>query len=511
MDVFNQLLSGFAGVLTIQNLLLALLGCVLGMLVGILPGFGPAAAVAILLPVTFPLGAAPALIMLCAILYGASYGGTITAVLLNVPGETSSVATTIDGYQMALKGRAGAALTIAAIGSFIGCLIGLLGFVFATPLSRFALAFGPAEFFALTILGLSLVIGLAGKSMVKALISAAIGLALGVIGIDPIAGVPRFTFGQAPLLDGVNFIAVVMGLFGVSELLSTIDHSSRSGRVLPVGRIWPTRTDLRRSVGPILRGAPLGFFFGLLPGSPGAATSFASYALEKSVSKKHKAEFGKGAIEGVAGPETANNSLAIAGMIPLFTLGVPTSATTAILMGAFIVNGLIPGPLLFQDNPDVAWTIIASMFIGNVILVILNIPLVRVWVSFLKTPFPVLYAVVFGFMILGAYTLDGSVFNIAVLLFFGVIGYLLRKIDIPLAPMALTIVLGDLMESNLRRALAISNGDPAVFVHSGISLTLLIFAALAIAAALIGRRISARSARRAKLLGVGTDGSPGPV
>ncbi|KUM36369.1 tripartite tricarboxylate transporter permease [Arthrobacter sp. EpRS71] len=500
MEIFEQLLNGLLAVLTWENLLLALIGCVLGMLVGILPGFGPAAAVAILLPVTFVLGPAPALIMLAAILYGASYGGTITAVLLNVPGETSSVATTIDGYQMALKGRAGAALTIAALGSFVGCVVGLLGFVVATPLSRFALSFGAPEFFALTILGLSLVIGLAGKSLVKALISAVFGLSIGMVGIDPLAGVPRFTFGQAPLLDGINFIAVVMGLFGVSELLATVDHSAKFGRALPVGKIWPTRTDLRRSVGPILRGAPLGFLFGLLPGSPGAATSFASYALEKAISKR-KSEFGKGAIEGVAGPETANNSLAIAGMIPLFTLGVPTSATTAILMGAFIVNGLVPGPLLFQNSPDVAWTIIASMLVGNVILLILNVPLVRVWVSFLKTPFPVLYAIVFGFMILGAYTLDGSVFNIGVLLVFGLIGYLMRKVDIPLAPMALTIVLGELMESNLRRALAISGGDPSIFVHSGISLTLLILAALAIVGALIGRMLSSRATRKKELSG----------
>ena len=498
MDTFGQLMAGFSAVLSWENLLLAFIGCVLGMLVGILPGFGPAAAVAILLPVTFALGPVPAIIMLAAILYGASYGGTITAVLLNVPGETSSVATTIDGYQMAKRGRAGAALTIAAIGSFVGCIVGLIGFVVAAPLSRFALAFGPTEFFALTILGLSLVIGLAGKSIVKALISALFGLAIGMVGLDPLTGVPRFTFDQAPLLDGINFIAVVMGLFGVSELLATVDHSSKFGRALPVGKIWPTRTDFRRSVGPILRGAPLGFFFGLLPGSPGAATSFASYAIEKAVSKR-KSEFGKGAIEGVAGPETANNSLAIAGMIPLFTLGVPTSATTAILMGAFIVNGLLPGPLLFQNNPDIAWTIIASMFVGNVILLILNIPLVRVWVAFLKTPFPVLFAVVFGFMILGAYTLDGSVFNIGVLLIFGVLGYLMRKIDIPLAPMALTIVLGDLMESNLRRALAISRGDAAVFIESPISLTLLIIAAVAIVASIVGRQLGQRAAAR-KLL-----------
>jgi len=509
MDVFANLFAGLVAVFTPENLLLAFIGCVLGMLVGILPGFGPAAALSVLLPVTFALGPVPAIIMLAAILYGASYGGTITAVLLNVPGEASSVATTIDGYQMAKQGRAGAALTIAAIGSFVGCIFGLLGFVVATPLSQFALAFGPAEFFALTIFGLSLVIGLAGKSMIKALISAVIGLSVSLVGLDPLNGVPRFTFDRAPLLDGVNFIAVVMGLFGVSELLATIDHANKFGKVLPVGKIWPTRTDFRRSVGPILRGAPLGFFFGLLPGSPGAATSLASYVLERTVSKR-KSEFGKGAIEGVAGPETANNSLAIAGMIPLFTLGIPTSATTAILMGAFIVNGLIPGPLLFQTSPEIPWTIIASMFVGNVILLILNIPLVRVWVTILKTPFTVLFAIVFGFMILGAYTLDSSTFNIGVMLVFGLLGYLLRKIDIPLAPMALTLVLGELMESNLRRALALSQGDPIIFVHSGISLTLLILAAVAIIAALVGRALARRaeSRRELALVSASAEGQP---
>lgn len=495
MDTFSQLLNGFGAVLSLENLLLALLGCVLGMLTGILPGFGPAAAVAVLLPVTFALGPVPAIIMLAAIMYGASYGGSITAILLNVPGETSSVATTLDGYQMALRGRAGPALTIAAIGSFIGCVVGILGFLVAVPVSRFALSFGAPEFFSLTVLGLSLVIALAGKSLVKAMISGTIGLVISIVGLDPMTGVPRFTFGEAQLLDGINFIAVVMGIFGVSELLASVEHNHKFGRALKVGKIWPTRTDFRRSWGPIARGAPLGFFFGLLPGSPGAATSFASYALERSVSKR-KHEFGKGAIEGVAGPETANNSLAIAGMIPLFTLGVPTSATTAILMGAFIINGLLPGPLLFQDHPDVAWTIIASMFIGNVILLILNIPLIRVWVTFLKTPFPVLYAVVFGFMILGAYTLDGSIFNVGVLLIFGVIGYLMRKIDIPLAPMALTIVLGDLMESNMRRALTISRGDIGIFFESPISLTLLIGAVLAIVGALVGRSLSRRKTLR---------------
>jgi putative tricarboxylic transport membrane protein len=492
-DNFIQLLGGFGAVLTPQNLALALLGCVLGMLVGILPGFGPAAALALLLPITFHLDAVSAIIMLAAILYGASYGGTITAVLLNIPGETSSVATTLDGYQMAKQGRAGPALTVAAIGSFVGCILGLVGFVFAVPLAEFALAFGPVEFFALTLLGLSLVIGLAGRSILKALISAVIGLILGLPGQDPMTGFPRLTLGIPELLDGLSFVAVVMGLFGMSELLMTIDRALTSSKALPVNRIWPTRTDLRRSVGPIARGVPIGFFMGLLPGSPGAATSFTSYVVERSLSKR-KEEFGRGAVEGVAGPETANNSLAIGGMIPLFTLGIPTSATTAILMGAFTINGLIPGPLLFQDHSETAWAIIASMFVGNVILLILNVPLVRVWVSFLKVPFGILYALVMAFMVMGAYTLSGSVFNVGVMLVFGVFGYLLRKVDIPLAPMALTLILGELMEQSFRRSLALSQGDYGVFVTTPLSATLLALAFVAVAGSILTRVVTARRA-----------------
>ena len=480
MDIFSGLLEGFATVFTPGNLLLALLGCVLGMLVGILPGFGPAAACAILLPLTFSLGPTGAIIVLAAILYGASYGGTVTAVLLNVPGEASSVATTLDGYQMALKGRAGAALSIAAIGSFVGCMFGLLGFLLAAPLSRLALAFGPVELFATCVLGLSLVVGLAGRSLLKALISAALGLTVALPGLDPVTGVPRFTFGVPELFDGFSFVAVVMGLFGISELLITIERTITADRAIKIGKVLPTAEDLRRSAAPIARGSVIGFVMGLLPGNPGAAASFLSYVTERRFAGKYRSEFGHGAIEGVAGPETTNNSMAISGMIPLFALGLPTSATTAIMLGAFMINGLVPGPLLFDDHPDVAWAIIASMVVGNVILLLLNIPLVRVWVMFLRIPFPLLYGVVLGFMLLGAYSLENSTFNIVIMLAFGVVGYLLRKIDIPLAPMALTLVLGGLLERSFRQSLAMSEGDYGIFLSSPLAVVFGVIAVVAI-------------------------------
>lgn len=471
--MFEPLLHGFATVLTPTNLGFALLGCILGMLVGVLPGFGPAAATALLLPVTFALEPVTAIIMLAAILYGAAYGGTITAVLINVPGETSSVATSLDGYQMAKQGRAGPALAIAAIGSFVGGLIGVLGFVAAAPLSSLALKFGPAEFFALAVLGLTLVVGLSGGSMVKALISAAIGLAIGVVGLDPVNAVPRFTFGSLELFDGLSFVPIIMGLFGISELFASIERAAEAERdPIAVGKIMPTRAELRSSRLPILRGSMVGFCTGLLPGSPGAVAAFGSYVLEKRLSKTPE-RFGRGAIEGVAAPESANNANAISGMIPMFTLGVPTSATMAIMMGAFIVNGLVPGPLLFTDHPDVAWGIIASLVVGNIILLILNLPLVRVWTQFLKTPYPVLYTVVVGFVIVGAYSLDGSAFNVYVTLASGLLGYALRKMDIPLAPIALTLVLGPIMERSLNNALQISQGGLSIFTHSAIAMTML--------------------------------------
>lgn len=479
MDIFSNLLGGLIEVLTPVNLLFALAGCILGMIVGILPGFGPPAAMALLLPVTFVVGPIPGIIMIAAILYGSMYGGTITAVLLNVPGEPSSVATTIEGFALAKKGRGGPALVIAAVGSFVGASIGILGMVLAAPLAMAVLTLGAREYFAIGILGLSLVVGLSGRHLVKGLTCALIGLAIGLVGLDPVLGTPRFTGGMPEFFDGIDLIAVVMGLFGLSEMLVGLEERIVTGRITKLGRIAPSKEDWRRSWAPMLRGSVIGFFMGLLPGSPGTAATFTSYVVEKKVSRR-KDEFGKGAIEGVAGPETANNALGIATMIPMFTLGIPSSVTMAIMMGAFIVHGLTPGPLLFRDHPDVAWAIIASLLVGNVILLIMNVPLIRVWLLILKIPYSILFAVVVALMILGAFIVTGAAINILVLLVAGIVGYLLRKLDVPLAPIALTMVLGKILEENLVRALLLSDGDLTTLVASPFAATLLCISLLAL-------------------------------
>lgn len=459
MDSISNLLGGFGTILSPTNLLFALAGCILGMVVGILPGFGPPAAMALLLPVTYIVGPVPGIIMIAAILYGSMYGGTITSVLMNVPGEPSSVATTLDGYPMAKQGRGGVALVIAAVGSFVGATIGIIGLILAAPLAEAALSLGAREYFAIGIAGLALVVGLTGRSLTKGLISAMIGLAIGLVGLDPVLGTPRFTGGVPALFDGIDLVAVIMGLFGLSEMLVGLENRITKQRKPELGRLIPTREDWRRSAGPMARGSIIGFFIGLLPGSPGTTATFASYVLEKRLSRKHRDQFGKGAVEGVAGPETANNSLGIATMVPMFTLGIPASVTMAILMSAFVVHGLTPGPLLFRDHPDIAWAIIASLFVGNVILLVLNVPLVRVWLLILRIPYAVLFGIVLGLMMLGSYVVNGAALNILVLCVFGLVGYWLRKADIPLAPIALTMVLGPILETNLVRALLLSDGD----------------------------------------------------
>lgn len=478
MEAFSDLMMGFSIAMTPQNLLFALMGCMFGTLVGVLPGLGPSAGTALLIPLTFNLPPISAIIMLAAIYYGSQYGGTITSVLLNVPGEASSAITCIDGYQMAKQGRAGAALSIAAIGSFIGGTIAVVGLVAATPLTRFALQFGPVEFFGLMALGLTLVTGLAGKSMVKALMSGMFGLLLGTIGMDPAQGAPRFVFfDRMELLDGLGFITVIMGLFGVGEVLVNAERTFKPIVSTKMSSLVPTVKDLRDSAMPILRGTAVGFLLGLVPGMTGSACSFSSYIVEKRVSRTPE-KFGTGMIEGVAGPETANNAHANAAMIPLFTLGIPGSATVAILMGAFMMNGLIPGPFLFVEHPDVAWAVIASMYIGNVMLLVLNLPLIGIWVSFLRIPYSILFAVILSFMVLGAYSVDNNSFDIMVMLLFGVVGYLMRKMDIPLAPAVLTLILGPLMEKSLRRSLEMSQGDFGIFLDSPIAMVLLILAGL---------------------------------
>jgi len=477
--------SGFAAALTPANLLFALAGCVLGTLIGVLPGLGPAAGTAILIPLTFALDATGAIIMLAAIYYGAMYGGTITSVLINVPGEAASVVTCLDGYQMARQGRAGTALGIAAIGSFIGGVVATVALaVVAPPLARFALSFGPPEFFSLMVLGLSLVTGLAGESLVAALLMTVLGLLLALIGIDPVRGAPRFTFGVPELYDGLGFVPVVMGLFGVAEILLTVEAPFGRLVATKIEGLWPSRAEWRRSSGAIGRGTAVGLALGLIPGVGAVIPTFMAYILEKRLSK-HPEKFGTGVIEGVASPETANNAYANASMIPLLVLGVPSSPTIAILMGAFIINGLTPGPFLFKERPDLVWTVIASFFVGNAILLILNLPLVGLWAKLLKVPYQYLCAGTLLFCVVGAYSLKGTVFDVGVMLASGVIGYWLRKLGFPLAPAVLALILGPLMEKSLRTSLEISGGDFGIFLARPISATLLVGAALIIVVAML--------------------------
>jgi putative tricarboxylic transport membrane protein len=480
IESFQHLLGGFATALQPANLLFAFIGCVLGTVIGVLPGVGPAAGTAILIPITVVLDPTGAIIMLAAIYYGAMYGGTITSVLLNVPGEAASVVTCIDGYQMAKQGRAGAALAVAAIGSFIGGTVATMGLVLlALPLTGFALKFGPPEFFGLMIVGLSLVTGLAGKSLVRALMSAILGLLIAQIGIDPIMGAPRFTYGRTELLDGFGIVPVVMGLFGIGEIFLNVEMKLVQVFETKMRSLIPTLKDMKDSAWPIARGTFLGFFLGLIPGVGAIVPTFLAYSIEKRLSKTPE-RFGKGAIEGVASPETANNAYANAALIPLFTLGIPGSPATAVLMGAFMMNGLIPGPSLFVEHAPFAWAVIASLYIGNVMLVILNLPFIPVWVAMLKIPYSILMTTILAFCIIGVYSLSNSVFDIGVMLAFGLVGYAFKKLDIPTAPMVLTMILGPLMERGLRQSLEMSRGDFSILVTRPISATLLAIAAIVI-------------------------------
>jgi putative tricarboxylic transport membrane protein len=480
VDSFHLLMGGFATALQPANLLFAFIGCVLGTLIGVLPGVGPAAGTAILIPVTVVLDPTGAIIMLASIYYGAMYGGTITSVLLNVPGEAASVVTCLDGYQMAKQGRAGPALAIAAIGSFIGGTVATMGLVLiALPLTRFALKFGPPEFFALMAVGLSLVTGLAGKSLVRALMSALLGLLIAQIGIDPVMGAPRFTFSRTELLDGFGIVPVVMGLFGIGEIFLNVEMKVVQVFETSMRSLVPTLKDMKASAWPIVRGTFVGFFLGLIPGVGAVVPTFLAYSVEKKISKTPE-RFGKGAIEGVASPETANNAYANAALIPLFTLGIPGSPTTAILMGAFMMNGLTPGPSLFADHAQFAWAVIASLYIGNVILVILNLPFIPLWVAVLKIPYSILMTLILAFCIVGVYSLSNSVFDIGVMLAFGLVGYAFKKLDIPTAPLVLTMILGPLMERGLRQSLEMSRGDFSILFTRPLSATLLGIAALVI-------------------------------
>ena len=491
MDALQFWLQGFSVALLPMNLLYAFIGCILGTLIGVLPGLGPAAGTAILIPVTFILDPIGAIIMLGAIYYGAMYGGTITSVLVNVPGEAASVITCLDGYQMAKQGRAGPALGIAAIGSFIGGTFATFALmVVSLPLASFALRFGPPEVFSLLVVGLSLVTGLSGRSLLAALVMTLFGLMLSMVGMDPVRGAPRFTFGLPPLYDGVGFIPVVMGLFGIGEILLSMEAPVLEVIKTKLTDLLPKREELKVCTGAIGRGTVIGFFLGLIPGIGAIIPTFLAYVVEKKVSK-HPEKFGTGVIEGVASPETANNSYANGAMVPLLTLGIPGSPTLAVLMGAFIIHGLTPGPFLFKERPDVVWGLIASLYLGNVILLVLNLPLVGLWAKLLEIRYHFLYPGILLFCILGAYSLNQSIFDVGVMVAFGVLGYIFRKIDWPLAPTVLALILGPMMEKALRTSLEMSAGDMTIFFTRPISVVLLIVAAIVLASPavrLLGKR-----------------------
>ena len=486
MDLVNSMALGLSVALQPINLLYCFAGVFIGTLVGVLPGIGPVAAMSLLLPVTFSAPPEAGIIMLAGIYYGSMYGGSTTAILVNIPGEAASVVTCLDGHQMARQGRAGPALGIAAIGSFIAGTLAVVGLMLVAPtLARWAVKFGPAEYFSLMVLGLSVLTYLSHGSLLKALIMACFGLILGLIGIDSINAAPRLTFDRMELVDGVGLVPIVMGLFGIAEILSNIERRiSREIFAQRITGLMPTRQDWKESAGPLARGSLLGFVLGILPGGGAVISSFISYALEKRLSKTPE-KFGKGAIAGVAGPEAANNAAAGSGFIPLLTLGIPPNVVLALLLGAFVVHGLQPGPLLMLQNPNIFWGIVASMYIGNVMLLILNLPLIGMWVQVLKVPYKILFPMILLFCLIGVYSLSNSIFDIYVMIVFGVLGYLMRKLGYEPAPLVLAFVLGPMMENNLRKALIISDGSFSIFIDSKLSLACLALAALLLATAII--------------------------
>ena len=497
MEALQGLADGFLVALTPINLMWALVGVLLGTVVGILPGIGPALTVALLLPVTFRLEPLGSFIMFAGIYYGGMYGGSTTSILLNTPGESASIITALEGNQMARRGRGGAALATAAIGSFVAGTLATLALTFVAPLMvDVALRFGPADYFALMVLAFTTVASLLGSSPLRGLTGLFLGLGLGLVGIDLQTGQARYTLGVPELFDGVNVIIVAVGLFAVGEAFYVASRLRRGGQdVIPIrGSVWMNRAEWGRSWRPWLRGSLLGFPLGALPAGGAEIPTFLSYALEKRLSK-HPEEFGHGAIEGVAGPEAANNAAAAGVLVPLLTLGLPTSATAAVMLAAFQQFGLQPGPLLFQNSPELVWGLIASLYIGNTMLLVLNLPLVGLWVRLLFIPRPLLYAGILLFAVLGTYSLNNSVIDLVILLIIGVVGFLMRRYGFPVAPAVVGMILGPLAEQQFRRALAISQGDYSVFVREPISATLLVIAVLAVAlptvSALVRRRRAA--------------------
>ena len=480
MDVFGSLLGGFATALTPINLLYAGIGVLVGTAIGVLPGIGPALTISLLLPITFGLDPVPAFIMFGGIYYGAMYGGSTTSILVNTPGESASVVTAIDGYQMARNGRAGAALATSAIGSFVAGTLATIALMFtATALVGFAVQLGPPEYFAIMIVALSAVTSLSGTSAPKAVAATLIGLALGLIGTDNQTGQLRLTFGISELEDGIDVVLGAIGLFAVSEVLwyaATLRYQAEQ-REKVKGRVWMTGEEFRRSIPAWLRGSGIGFFIGALPGAGATVASFISYAIERRVSK-HRAEFGKGAIEGVAGPEAANNAAAGGHLVPLLGLGIPGSGTTAVMLAAFQLYGLQPGPLLFTTRPDLVWGLIASLYLANVALLVLNLPLVGLWVKLLDIPKPLLYGGILVVSAVGVYSLDRRAFDLVVVFALGVLGFVMRRFDYPLAPVILGIVLGPLIDNNFRRGMILTDGNIFTLLTRPLTLAILALAVL---------------------------------
>lgn len=490
IDVWQHLLFGFQVALRPENLALAFAGALLGTVVGVLPGIGPVGGIAILLPLTFKLPAASAMIMLTAVYYGTMYGGSTTSILMNVPGEASSVVTSFDGYAMAQQGRAGPALAIAAVGSFIAGTLSIVALTFFSPLlAAWGLTFGPPEYFGLMLFGLSAVSSLAGESLVKALLSMGFGLMLATVGTDLVTGVPRFTFGIPYLLDGIDFVVVVIGLFAISEVLVSIEMA-RGAESVParLERIWLSARDFAESWWAIVRGSVIGFYIGILPAAGATIASFLSYSVEKQIAKD-PSTFGKGDIRGVAAPESANNAAAVGNMIPMLTLGIPGSSTTALMLGALLVLNVVPGPLLFRDHPDVVWGLVASMYVSNLILLILNLPLVGIFVRILRVPSRLLMPLIVAICVIGTYAVNFSAFDLQLMAVLGLAAYYMRKNDYPLGPAILGLVLGDLMEQNLRRSLIMSRTGALIFVTRPLTAVLIGLSVLSILAPAILRAL----------------------
>ena len=481
MDLVANLLLGFEQAVTLQNLLYCFVGVSVGTLIGVLPGMGPVATVAMLLPITYSLDPSAALIMLAGIYYGAQYGGSTTAVLVNIPGEAAAVVTCIDGHKMARAGRAGAALGIAAIGSFIaGCFATVLIAAFAPPLTALAFEFGPSEYFSLMVLGLVGAVVLANGDLLKAIAMIILGLLLGLVGTDINSGALRYTFGVGELMEGLDFVAISMGIYGFAEIMRNLEISaSRSLVPEKVGRVLPTKDDLKASAGPIARGTLLGSFLGILPGGGALLSSFASYTLEKKLAGASASPaFGSGNIRGVAGPESANNAGAQTSFIPMLTLGIPSNAVMALMIGAMMIHDITPGPQVMTSNPGLFWGLIVSMWIGNLFLIVLNLPLIGVWIQLLKVPYHWLYPAILCFCCIGVFSISNNVFHIWMTIGFGLIGYIFYKLDCEAAPLILGFILGPMMEENMRRALLLSRGDLTTFITSPISGGLLALSAV---------------------------------